>query len=291
MMTVLPIVVVIPTKGRPRILEDTLASIAGQTLLPEQVIVSACCTDDIPNTQPFPLNIETILGPVGSCAQRNVARSRIRADAQLVLLLDDDVELAPDYVERMVAALQTHVGIGLLGGNVVGEHVTRSEAKRMLAQPHAVNNGTVPQPARALYGCNMCVRAHIFRIVDFDENLRLVGWLEDFDWSVRAGRHGAIMYYPAARLAHLKVNTDRTSGRRFGYAQIINPYYLHRKGTIPEFREVLDRHWFRCLASNFAGLIRGDSKIDRRGRLQGNAHAFSDILLGRPDPRRIELLD
>ena len=290
-MTGLPIAVVIPTKGRPRILEDTLASLATQTLLPERVIVSACCSDDLPNTRPLTLNIETVLGPAGSCAQRNAARSRLRADAQLVFLLDDDIELAPDYLEQMTAALQAHPGIGLQEGNVVAEHVTRSEAKRILAQPHAENDGAVPQPARALYGCNMCVRAHIFRMVDFDENLRLVGWLEDFDWSVRAGRHGAIMYYQAARLAHLKVNSGRTSGRRFGYAQIINPYYLHRKGTIPHFREVFERHWSRCLASNIAGLMRGDTKIDRCGRLQGNARAFCDILLGRPDPRRIEFLD
>ncbi|MDR3714094.1 MAG: hypothetical protein P4L51_14840, partial [Puia sp.] len=94
----------------------------------------------------------------------------------------------------------------------------------------------------------------------------------------------------AARAVHLKVNVSRSSGYRFGYAQVVNPYYLYRKGTIPRFGEVFARHWMRLLASNIAGLIRKDRQIDRFGRLRGNLRAFADIAMGHPDPTRIELL-
>jgi GT2 family glycosyltransferase len=187
----------------------------------------------------------------------------------------------------MVEAFRVRPGLGLLGGNVVAEGVTRAEAIRTLADGSSQGAEEV-RPARALYGCSMCVRTDILRRVDFDENLRLVGWLEDFDWSVRAGRYGAIMCTTAARLVHLKTAQGRVSGYRFGYAQVVNPFYLYRKGTIPAFREVFERHWLRLIASNCAGIVRRDKGVDRWGRLRGNLRAFRDLCCGHADPARIE---
>lgn len=290
-MQTFPIAIVIPTKGRADILAETLESIAGQTLAPDQVIVSATCAADLRATQPAIGNLEAIFGPAGLTLQRNVARSRLRPDVQLVFLLDDDLELAEDYLEQMADVFQTHPEVALLGGNLLANgEITRGEAKRLLACT-PVQSPVNLEPARALYGCNMVVRADIFRRVPFDENLRLAGWLEDFDWSIRVGELGAIMICNAARAVHLKVDVNRTSGYRFGYAQVINPYYLYRKGTIPNFGEVIERHWIRLLTSNIAGLIRRDRQIDRFGRLRGNLRAFGDIAMGHPDPTRIELLE
>jgi len=283
------IAIVIPTRARPHVLAETLESLARQTLVPDQVIISATGPSDLPSRTTNLQNIETVFGPAGLCSQRNVARWYLRKGVELIFLLDDDLELAQDYLERMVNIFMSRPELGLLGGNMIAEGVSRAEAIQVLADVQPYDSSTI-QVVRALYGCNMCVRTEILLAVEFDENLRLVGWLEDFDWSIRAGRYGAIMCTSSARVVHLKVASGRIAGYRFGYAQVINPLYLYRKGTIPSFHEVLDRHWLRLIAGNLVGLISRDKKIDRRGRLRGNLRAFCDICCGRVDPRRIELL-
>lgn len=244
----------------------------------------------MPSISPSNLNLEVILGPAGACVQRNAALPRLLTGASLVFLFDDDLELASDYVEQMVATFQCHPELGLLGGNLLANGgISRLEAKELLTS-HRGAGLTDLRPARALYGCNMCVRADIFRRVSFDEKLKLVGWLEDFDWSVRAGEFGAIMSSNTAQAVHLRVPSGRTSEYQFGYAQVINPYYLYRKGTIPQFREVIKRHWIRLLASNFRGLVTSGQTAARSRRLFGNIRAFSDILRGRSDPAQVELI-
>lgn len=289
-MQAISIAVVIPTKGRAQVLAGTLESIARQTLAPDQVIVSATCVADVPATRPAIRNLQAIFGLAGLTLQRNAARSRLHSDVKLVFLLDDDLELAEDYLEQMADVFQTHPEVALAGGTLLANgDITRVDAERLLARTPVQCPANL-EPARALYGCNMVVRAEIFRAVPFDENLRLVGWLEDFDWSVRVGKHGAVITCTAARAVHLKVNVSRSSGYRFGYAQVVNPYYLYRKGTIPRFGEVFARHWIRLLASNIAGLVSRDREVDRFGRLRGNLHGFADLCCGYSDPSRIELL-
>lgn len=282
------IVAVIATKGRAAVLAETLLSLAQQTLVPGQVILSASCFDDLSAELPSSLNVRTLIGPVGSSVQRNSARSHLRPSVQIIFFFDDDVEFAPDYVQQMVHTLDTHPEIGLLGGHLVANGgISRNEARRLLGIPSS-QVPSPPLPIRTLYGCNMCVRAHIFRSVKFDENLRLYGWLEDADWSIRAGAYGAIMSCPMARAVHLSDVAGRVSGRHFGYAQVMNPFYLHRKGTLPDFGEVLFRHWLRSLPANLWGLLAMDRQVDRWGRLCGNLLAYRDICLGRDDPKRIE---
>jgi GT2 family glycosyltransferase len=284
------IAVVIATKGRPHVLAETLASIAQQTLLPGQVILSVSCADDLPVEMPTSLQVDSIVGPAGLPIQRNAARSLLREDAEIVFLLDDDIELAADYLERVVEVLGAHPEIGLVGGKLLSDGgVTRSEAMKILEEPVGQSRSEL-FPLSALYGCNMCVRAGILRAVAFDENLRFYGWLEDVDWSVRAGRCGAIMCCPAARAVHLRVNVGRMSGYRFGYAQVMNPYYLYKKGIFPKLREVLSRHWLRSLLANLWGFVRMDREADRWGRLCGNMRAYNDVYHGRSDPKGIELI-
>lgn len=282
--------VVIATKGRPHVLAETLSSLARQTLLPGQVILSSARADDLPAELPPSLHIESVFGPAGLPVQRNAARSLLRQEAEIVFLFDDDIELAADYLEQVVQAFDTHPEIGLLGGELLADgDVTRSEARSLLALT-PVQRPSALFPIGALYGCNMCVRAGILRAVDFDENLRFYGWLEDADWSGRASKYGAIMSCPAARAVHLRANVGRISGYKFGYAQVMNPYYLHKKGALPEFNEVLARHWLRSFLANLWGCVRGDRDSDSWGRLCGNMRAYNDVYHGRSDPKGIEFI-
>jgi GT2 family glycosyltransferase len=111
------IAVVIATKGRPHVLAETLASVARQSLLPGQVIISASCADDLPAAVPASLHVESIVGQSGLPVQRNAARLLLRQDAGIVFLLDDDIELATDYLEQIVQVFNARPEIGLLGGS------------------------------------------------------------------------------------------------------------------------------------------------------------------------------
>jgi hypothetical protein len=201
------------------------------------------------------------------------------------------MELAEDYLEQMVKVFASHSEIGLLGGSLLANGgITKDDAIAMLKSAPGEQALSLLS-VKGLYGCNIGVRADIFRAVDFDENLRMVGWLEDFDWCVRASKHGAVMTCNTARAVHLRANVARTPGYLFGFAQVMNPYYLYRKSVIPTFGEVFGRHWIQVIGSNLSGLARGDSEVDRFGRLRGNLRAFLDIAFGRSDPARIEQLE
>ena len=71
------IAIVIPTKGRPAVLADTLASISRQTMRPAQVVVSATGAEDIPSSAgDFSLGFQTVFGRGGPVrAQRQQCAS------------------------------------------------------------------------------------------------------------------------------------------------------------------------------------------------------------------------
>jgi GT2 family glycosyltransferase len=138
-------------------------------------------------------------------------------------------------------------------------------------------------------GCNLFVRTAIARAVGFDERLPLYGYLEDVDFSTRAGRLGAIQQNGRTAVVHLGASSGRVSGVRLGYSQVVNPIYLWRKNGYPGLGRVLVHFWLRLLVSNLArSVIRtSNSRVDRPGRLKGNLLAIGDLLRGRITPERI----
>jgi GT2 family glycosyltransferase len=126
------------------------------------------------------------------------------------------------------------------------------------------------------------IRAHGLR---FDENLPLYGWAEDVDFCRQLAAHGSVVENARMAGVHLGVKGGRTSGVRFGYSQIANPYYLWRKGTTHPSGAL--RQVARNVLSNFMKSIRPEPWIDRRGRAFGNVLGFADLLRGRLHPRRI----
>jgi hypothetical protein len=84
---------------------------------------------------------------------------------------------------------------------------------------------------------------------------------------------------------HLGAKRGRTSGLRFGYSQIANPWYLARKRTLRIDRALIQAG--RNVGANVLHLARPEPWIDRRGRLLGNGLAMLDLLRGRLRPDRI----
>lgn len=111
----LPISVVIPTADRPEALAVCLATLAAQTAQPAEVVVVDASEDD----RAAPLFVAGSARPPviqvratcrGAAAQR--AQGLEHASQPYVLFMDDDVELEPECVERLWAALESDPWIG-----------------------------------------------------------------------------------------------------------------------------------------------------------------------------------
>jgi GT2 family glycosyltransferase len=275
------------TMGRPEILAATIAALAGQTRPADRILVCATAAVDVAGLGP---GAEVSFAPPGTSLQRN-RLIHAAADCDILLFLDDDFLPEPDYLAVTLAAFAADPELAVSTGMLIadganGPGLTLAAARALIAEAPPVGD---PAPVAAYngYGCNMAIRLDLARrhAVRFDEDLRFYAWYEDLDFTRRLGRFGVIRRLPAARGVHLGVKSGRGSGRRLGYAQVINPIHLARKGSYHWNRAL--RSVARHLAINFVRSFHPEPWIDRRGRLVGNLRAMVDLARGRIDPTRV----
>jgi GT2 family glycosyltransferase len=290
----LNIAVGIATLGRRDILSETIDVLAGQTRLPDRLVVCVVKDEDIDLAclQRFPAATSVVKGAVGLTAQRN----RILAEsssADVLVFFDDDFFARNDYlaqIERIFLAYEDVMGTTgrPTEDGISGPGLTVDHARSVIAQaPHAAAEDEAIAGTVGTYGCNMAFRMAPIRnyAIRFDEDLPLYGWQEDIDFSAQVARHGRVIESNALKGVHLGNKGARSSGVRLGYSQIANPIYLIRKGTMSWSYAL----WLmgRNMAANLLRLFRPEPWVDRRGRLKGNALALFDMMLGRSSPRRI----
>ena len=109
---------VIPTRNRPVSLHRTLMALERQQFRLDEVIVLDA-SDSPPDASTFAtaypaLKLAHFRAAPSVCAQRNEGIRRARGTH--VLLLDDDVEAPPDYLLRLVAAIEQNPSIGAVTG-------------------------------------------------------------------------------------------------------------------------------------------------------------------------------
>src|SRR5262249_2281667 len=146
----------------------------------------------------------------------------------------------PNYLKSMEQLLDGAPNVAVASGGVsamdgvrLARTLTRTEA---IAGVHQYRCEERTEPAEGAYGCNMFVRRSLLTTVLFDERLPLDSWLEDYDFSLRAGAQGDVVWNFATCAAHLGAQRLRPErGFLVGYAQIANPFYLWQKGLIPSF--------------------------------------------------------
>lgn len=285
--------VIIASKGRPEVLADTVQSLAAQTLPPSRLILSVTVAADVSPSLVLPEYATVITGGPGLCAQLNRAL-RLAGEADIITVFDDDVEIAPEYLAEVRQAFAAHPeavafdGVVVLDGMVVVEPpVTRALARETI---RTATRGE-PRFGRAgvdLYGCNMNFRGAAIRAVGFDEKLALYAWQFERDAGARLLAHGRVFrQYDACRIVHLGSRAGRMKEHRLGYSQVVNPYYLWRKGTTTlGFALCFST---KLILSNAVFSILPDRRqADRKGRLWGNLLGLADIVRGRARPERIE---
>ena len=290
--------VIIATKNRPREVSNLLDVLALQTVLPDVVIISASDLSDIERNDSTALNIQTVFGPPGLTAQRNRALSQVRATCDVVVFFDDDFIPSRFWIERIQVLLATYPGVGCVTGLLLADGVKSGGiewtvgrsmvhqsdcSKQIVTKINQIIKGPVLP-----YGCNMAFRTKAIEQIEFDERLVLYGWLEDRDFGFRAAVDAKIISTDFLWGVHLGTSQGRISGLRFGYSQIVNPWYLMQKGTM----RPIDAYSFiaRGIGRNAVGSVFQDSDVDRWGRFKGNLMGLRDIVTNRWAPEKIKEL-
>jgi GT2 family glycosyltransferase len=284
--------VIICSVNPAAILHDTLLGLMQQTVRPDSMILSLCDEDSVlQETKALP-GVRCVFGPQGSSIQRNTAIPF--AHTPYVLFLDDDVELASDYIEQMERVFAADASIAAASGKVVadgatgGKGIDRETAIKAVLEYKGSRECTGIK-IQEFYGCNMFVRSEVLLTERFDEHLPLYGWLEDRDFLWRCSKHGTMVRNQAAVIAHLATRSGRTSDVRYGYTKIANPFYMWRKSVLSGLPELIVMFWMK---TTFANVIRAimpkqPQTANYRKRLKRNFLAYRDLLLFRLDPQNI----
>jgi GT2 family glycosyltransferase len=289
------IAIIIATKARPEILADTLQSIKRQTWPATQVYVSVSSLEDVPSKE-FTEGIVVLVGPPGGSTQRNTAIRQVPAEVQYIAFFDDDVEIHRSYLEHAVGFLEKNPDVAALSGTMLADgNVSREEALTLLEHDTTWMSAAWLRdrgPHHILYACNAVVRAEFMRRTLFDENLPLYSYGEDYELSMRLKKLGRVGRLSNAVGVHLKTQSARVSGKRYGYAMVANNWYFLKKGVCH-----LADPWgyvrfvlivvLRRLCINVGNLLFGRLQRDPWGQIQGNLLAVVDIICGRSSPQRI----
>jgi GT2 family glycosyltransferase len=288
----LRIAVGVATLGRPQILAATVAEYGRQSRPPDAVFVCAPSEASVEGLVADDPALRIILGPRGSCAQRNAVIDQALA-FDLMLFADDDFLPRRDYIEVLEEIFTTRSDVVMTTGSLIADGILGPGLSIAAARALIADDALVPESRLAVedvfngYGCNMAVRMAPLRAstIRFDENLPLYGWLEDVDFSRYLSRHGRIVRTLGTRGVHLGAKAGRQPGRRLGYSQLANPLYLARKGSFPWWRAASQIS--RNIAANCWRALRPEPYIDRRGRVHGNAIALMHLATARLHPRRV----
>ncbi len=275
----------VATRGRPEFVRLVVERLRRQTLRPALMLVAYVDPSDVA-TLSEAADLVLIPAPAGLTRQRNAILERLPAQAEVVAFFDDDFWPHRQWLARALAAFDAAPDIVCVTGNLLangaaGGEIDAQTALEWLARANPEACGGVEDDVSP-YGCNMAFRRSALGDLRFDEALPLYGWLEDRDFAARAARGGGrFVRVDAALGVHLGAGTGRMSDRRLGYAQIANPIYLLRRGTMRP--RDFARRVLTDLASN---LCKAPRSAARRRRLLGNGVALAEALVGRCAPER-----
>lgn len=282
------VVIILASADRPDLLADVVADLGHQTLNDYTLVVSVPDRDSLP-AQPLPPGT-LVVHDRGAAAQRNAGLAAV-PDATHVFFFDDDAVVREDYLERGVAFFDAHPDVVAITGRVLldgatGEAIPRAVAVQALRASLIDPVSGEWQRTRELYGCNFAFRPDAVGGERFDARLPLYSWLEDHDFARRAMKYGKLARVRDCVIVHRGVKSGgRTAHERLGYSQVMNPAYLHHKGSFPlwlTIHETLPR-----VGKNAVRAMWGPEAKWRRRRLRGNCLALLDVARFRFTPERI----
>lgn len=223
--------VVLSYDGRA-LIEQMMPSLLGQRGAPEfEVLVIDNGSSDGTSELRWPgvriMRLERNIG-VAAALNRGIEAA---AGCEFVALLNNDVELEPDWLARLVVALERHPEAASATGKTLSFHQrdTFDAAGDILMWSGAASHrglgerddGQYDEPAAVFGPCAgiaLFRRSAFERIGGFDEDF--FAYQEDTDWCLRAQLVGlSARYEPAAVAYHMGGATTSREPRRYGLLQ------------------------------------------------------------------------
>lgn len=224
---------VLVTKDRPRRAERMVEQIVAQTRPPTRMVIVDASTPQLALGEMWTAaaceaGIELVLRHSFPAmgAQRN--RGVDLVETPITLILDDDVIVPPDYMERLLARWELH-GLDALGGAVGAIHQGPHDpphfglVERLLRRIFFLSDVSTSAPATTLRrsgkfrevpvppqdvlvsvftNAAVAFRTDLLRSLRFDEQFTGYVYGEDLDFSVRLGRIAPILHTPTTWYIH-----------------------------------------------------------------------------------------
>lgn len=314
---------VVCTYRRPRAVRRLLVALESQVLAPDRVLVVDASPDEETRRVVEALaggsgsRLEYCLAPPG---ERGLTRQRnlgiAGTDEPLVAFLDDDTVPSPEYFAELVAALRRDPGLVGVGGRIRdglwrerGGVWIRPEglrwslrrrlgldspapAGRMTDRGHPRPLSFLPPDGRdhevdfVMGGASLWRRSLLER-VPFSRWFEGYGLYEDMDFSLRARRHGRLLFVGAAVLDHLHEPAGRPPAFRYGRMVVRNGWRVWRQwARHPPARARL--HWW-AVTLLLAGIrvgdaVRGPGRGGALAEAAGRMVAVAEVLVRPPRP-------
>lgn len=289
---------VVPTKDRPNDLAKLLESLRRQTSPPRQIIIVDASEAPIASLcETFPeLSITYVrVFPPSLARQRNAGMAALSDGITIAGYLDDDLELAPDATERMLAFWEAAgEKVGGAAFSIVNQPrrhpvfgfvadlflLNGKHQGRLLVSGFATSIGTPEEDLRTewLYGGATIWRRDIIASFSYDEWYVGHGFLEDVDYSYRVSRDHDLWVIAGARVWHWPHPILKSKNVSLGVQQVVNRFYFVRK-----FRH------FSCLALAWAifgqcviNLLNSVREVKSDGllRFSGNLKGLALVISG-----------
>jgi GT2 family glycosyltransferase len=151
--------------------------------------------------------------------------------ADYILLLNNDVEVKPDFLGQMMAVAEEHPFVGIIGPTIyyfdqpeqiwsAGGRVdwVRGEAMMMgLNEMEIGQFGVIPRPVEWITGCALLIKmAVIEQIGSLDE--RFFAYYEEAEFCLRARRAGwGVVHVPTAKIWHKISSRAREASPQVNY--------------------------------------------------------------------------
>jgi GT2 family glycosyltransferase len=203
--------ILIPTRGRPSYLDVALESIVPQarSLRAELIVVNDGGGPEVAAvTARHGARVVPAPEPGGVNVARNAGIAAAAAD--LIVLVDDDVQAPPGWLAALLAGVDAAPGADIFGGPIraVLEGGGPRSCGRERPPITTLDLGESDRDTELVWGANMALRRRALELAGpFDESLSGRGDEEDWERAVRANG-GVVRYVADAGLHHRRTAAD-----------------------------------------------------------------------------------
>jgi GT2 family glycosyltransferase len=296
---------IVPTIGRVDSLNALLESLATQTRSVDEVVIASADrkTCELVGNCKGLIVKNIVVSPPNAVRQRMAAIEV--AGGEYLLLLDDDVVLEPDCVQRMLAVLEANDDVVAVTADFSNQtwpeptRIWQLYLRQVLRLEHEEWQGRVvgpllrfgfnpvpprTQPMEWLGSGSSLVRRSAFVAVGgfSDFFLHRCTINEDVDLGLKLGRAGRIMFCPDARMAHHHAPSGRVTKFLAAEDDLFNRYFILRRTLglgFPRAFGLVVLYFGVETISQFLGCVR---RLNFRGfvaPLTGRLRAFGRILI------------